>query len=92
MLKKSIFESELVMFHFDKSSLKPESALITVDEKAIQLRFAMLFSFSKAFSSAIKFVSPEEKNEEGTFSNKHFQSKHLVVASVINEIVDKQLK
>ena len=52
----------------------------------------MLFSFSKAFSSAIKFVIPEEKNEEGTFSHKHFQNKNLVVASVINEIVDKQLR
>ena len=51
----------------------------------------MLFSFSKSFSQAVKYISPEEKNEEGTFSHRHFQSKHLVVSTVINQIVDKQL-
>lgn len=60
------------MFQFDKSTLKPESSLMPVEEKAIQLRYTMLFSFSKAFSSAVKYISPDEKNEEGTFTHKHF--------------------
>ena len=84
VLKKSIDQCESVMFHFEKSSLKPESSLMPIEEKAIQLRHTMLFSFSKAFCSAVKYISPEEKNEEGSFSHKHFLSKNLVVATVIN--------
>lgn len=79
------------MFPFDKSTLKPTSTLTKIEEKAIQLRYSMLFVFSKAFANAVKYVSVEDKNEVGTISYNHFNCKSLVVSTVINQIVDKQL-
>lgn len=52
----------------------------------------MLFSYSKAFEAATKFVNIEDRNTENCISNFHFKNKHMVIASVINTIVDKQLE
>lgn len=79
------------MFPFEKTSLKPESFLMPIDENAIQMRQIMLFNFSQAFSRAVKYISVEERSEVGTFSFNHYKNKGLVVTTVINQIVDKQL-
>jgi len=52
----------------------------------------MLFSYSKAFEAATKFVNLQDRNTENCISHFHFKNKHMVIASVINSIVDKQLE
>lgn len=62
-----------------------------VDERTIQMRNELLFEFSKAFSNCFRFVSVEERDVVGSISYRHFKSKNMIVASVINGIVDRQL-
>jgi len=80
------------MFFVEKQDLSQSSTLLTVDERAIQMRNEMLFKFSKAFSQAVKYVSFEDRSTVGSISYYHFKSKNLVVSSVINKIVDKELQ
>ena len=89
--KAKVEDCKAGMFHIAKSDLKQGSRLETVDEKAINLRMAALFKFSKAFSRCVKYVSVDERDVKGTISQKHFTCKALAVATVINQIVDGQL-
>ena len=92
-LKNSkISDCKASMFTIQKSELSEKSSLKDMDEKTIQLRHGMLFSYSKAFETATKFVNTEDRFTENCISNFHFKNKHMVIASVINTIVDKQLE
>lgn len=86
--KSKIQDCKSASFPFEKSSLKPGSPLEMIDEKVVQMRNRMLFKFSKAFSRCVKYISSEERNDVGTISQLHFQSKNMVIAGVINQIVD----
>lgn len=80
------------MFHIAKSSLKNGSTLSAVDDKLLATRTNFLFKFSVAFSRAVKYVSAEDRDNEGSISYQHFRVKSKVLASVINAIVDKSLE
>ena len=71
--------------------LKPESTLHELDERALEMRASLLVKFSKAFSRALKYVSVDQRQEEGSISYNHYSSRHLVVTTAINQIVDRQL-
>lgn len=90
--KASIQDCKVAMFKMRKSDLKDSSKLWDYDPETIQLRQAMIFNFNKAFHSAIKFVNSEDRNTEGCISYYHFNNKNMIVPSVVNDIVDKQLK
>lgn len=51
-----------------------------------------MFKLSKIFSLAVKYVDSEDRKVEGTLSHKHFSLKSLIIDSVINKIVDKELE
>ena len=80
------------MFHVDKNELKAESSLANIEAAALQMRLSLLVNYSKAFNAAVKFISAEERNEPGTISFHHFNTKKMCCATVINQIVDKQLE
>ena len=53
------------------------------------MRSALLVKFSKAFSQALKYVTIEDRELEGSISNYHYKSKGMCVATAINQIVDR---
>ena len=69
--------------------LKPESSLKDMDQKTIDMRSSLLIRFSKVFSRALKYVSVEDRQVEGTVSASHYKNRNLVVVTAINQIVDK---
>jgi hypothetical protein len=73
----------------NKETLRPESSLQKYDQKAIDMRSALLVKFSKAFSQALKYVTIEDRELEGSISNYHYKSKGMCVATAINQIVDR---
>ena len=80
------------IFTIQKSSLKPASRLLTLEERTINMRMKALFKFSKIFSQCIKYVNSNDRLEVGTISNSHYNCKSFVITSVINQIVDIQLR
>ena len=89
--KSKIEDLKFSMMSFKKEELKVGSTLHEIDEWTIKMRIRFLFTYCKAFSRAVKYISVDERNVAGTISQQHFASKNMVIASVINAIVDKQL-
>ena len=87
----NIYDCKPSQFEVTKEMLKPESTLHELDERALEMRASLLVKFSKAFSRALKYVSVDQRQEEGTISYNHYSSRHLVVTTAINQIVDRQL-
>ena len=58
----------------------------------MNIRRDLLIKFSKVFSKVIKLVNMSERNLQGSFSNKHFTSRHLSLAVAINSVIDKALQ
>ena len=58
---------------------------------AIDLRKELLLKFSQVFSRVIKLVNMVERNLEGSFSSKHFASRHMSLSMAINSVIDRQL-
>lgn len=79
------------MFHINKADLKNGSTLTAVDDKLLATRVNFMFKFSVAFSRAVKYVSADDRDIEGSISYQHFNVKSKIMASVINTIVDKSL-
>ena len=89
---KKIIESKSKTFSIAKADLKATSLLESIDEKTINLRLKALFKFSKAFSRCTKYINSNDRNVVGSISYSHFNCKSFVIASVINQIVDLQLR
>ena len=72
--------------------LKPESSLKEVEQRTIDMRLSLLVKFSKVFSRALKYVTVEDRQVDGTLSSYHYKNKNMVVITAINQIVDRQLE
>ena len=59
-----------------------------MEQKAIDIRTHLLVKYGKAFNYALKYISTEDRNSEGTISCTHYYNRTMVVSSVINQIVD----
>ena len=79
------------MFEVVKDQFREESTLHSVDQLALDIRKDLLLKFSKVFSKVIKLVNMKERSTPGTFSNKHFVSRHLSLAVAINTVIDRAL-
>lgn len=63
-----------------------------IDVKAIQKRAELLFLFNKMYFECIKLINPSERKIEDTLSNMHYKLRLLALPSVINRMVDRELK
>lgn len=56
------------------------------------MRSELLLKFNKSFKNMIKYVNISQRNQAGSLSNMHYMCKSIALTSVINSMVDKQLK
>ena len=58
---------------------------------ALDTRKDLLVKFSQVFFKVIKLINMSERNLEGSYSNKHFVSRHLSISLAIDSIIESQL-
>ena len=79
-------------FEITKDLFRKESSLQTYELAAIVMRTDLLLKFNKSFKNMIKYVNISQRKQVGSLSNMHYMCKSIALTSVINSMVDKQLK
>lgn len=80
------------MFTVSKADLSVSSLLLDFKEKVLEMRLGFLVEFSKDFSKLQQFVDFNDRDNEGSISYHSFRNKNLVLADVLNQLVDKVLE